>query len=423
MDEIRSIIERLQRQNEENERTKQERLEYWERTKGEIREWRERIRRDFRDYEAWDNDNWARKYFGGLYTAEFYGHPYTAKVQGEEDPTKRSSPRASRQQKERATNKKGSQKNHGPGGVYHPPTPHRRPDFAWIDGPIWPNRQLLSQLHQSWSPWYSSLDTGSQGLNGLLLAGALVLLVYYRRGVRSVLTTSAQLLYVTLWLVAVLVSEAERLLVDAFSLVFGFIAGLLYRVARDYVVLPTARWLGRTFRDMVYGVAAAVLVSWFVYATWLVLRWMAFVCLTGATALVGGGWALQTYVVGPLARLMGDRVRPQVYWVAVAVFAIWAAYGTMWMASLWWCFSPASPNSGTLPLSFMEMAGLEPELDLGHVVVRTVRDALGVHVDERLFTFSDAGRWEKRFMDWFVDRGYVLRPCRYPNCIIPDAEW
>ncbi|KAK7927609.1 hypothetical protein PG985_004607 [Apiospora marii] len=452
-DKVQKVLDDLDRRNKENERTKQERLQEWEEVKGQSREWRERIERDVWDLEAWTNDRWARQTFGGLYTAEFFPEPDTTEYQGEEDPAKRTSPSASRQQTKDVTKekqaekqtkkqtkkqakkqakkptKKQARKDHGLGDVYHPPMPHRRPYFAWIDKPTWrvDSRQLLSQLHQSWSPWYSSLDTGSPALNGLHLAGALALLVYYRRGVRSVLKTSAQLLYVVLWLVAVLVSEAERLVVDALSRVVGLVAGLLYRVARGYVVLPIARWLGRMLRDIVHGVAAAVAVSWLVYATWLVLRRIVSVYLAGAAALVGGVWALQAYVVGPIARPVSERVGPRVYWVAVAIFAIWAAYGAMWTASrtgsLWWWFTAASTHSETPPLSFSEMSKLDPELDLGHVVVRTVRDALGAHIDERLFAFFGAGQWEKRFMDWFVDRGYVLRPCQYPGCVIPDAEW
>jgi len=55
--------------------------------------------------------------------------------------------------------------------------------------------------------------------------------------------------------------------------------------------------------------------------------------------------------------------------------------------------------------------------------VRTVRDALGKHVNERLFEYFEESEWEKRFMDWFVDWGYSLRPCHYPNCRIPEEDW
>ncbi|KAK8128087.1 hypothetical protein PG984_009195 [Apiospora sp. TS-2023a] len=420
-------VTRRKRLDEYEEDRRKRLKEDWELEKALTRDLRERLRRDPWDDEAWETDRWIRMQFGDLYTAEF---------RGEEDPPRPPARRVFGQEVEhkkeevekepeayhglgdihdppRPPARREPEAYHGLGNVHDPPVRHRQPVFAWDDDPIWPRdgRHHLSHQHQSLSPWSSSLDTGSPAVNGLLLAGALALLVYYRHGARTVLTTSAQLLYVMPWLVTVMASEAVRLLAGPIIFVVSYAVGLLYWALRDYIILPTACWLRRTLRHTVYGVAAAVVISWIVYATLVVLRWVP-VYLVSAATLMGGGWVLQAYVLGPLAR-------PRVYWIAVA---IWAAYGTMWLESLRW-YSPASPYSGTPPLSFMEMEELDPGLSLGHVVVRTVRDALGTHVDERLFAFFEAGQWEKRFMDWFVDRGYVLRPCQYLGCMIPDEEW
>ncbi|KAK8059853.1 hypothetical protein PG996_009783 [Apiospora saccharicola] len=357
---------------DEYEEDRRKRLkEDWELEKALTRDLRERLRRDPWDDEAWENDRWIRMQFGDLYTAEF---------RGEEDPPRPPARRAFGQEVEhkREEVKKEPEAYHGLADVHTPPLLHQRP-----------------------------------AVNGLLLIGALALIVYYRRGARTVLTTSAQLLYVMPWLVTVMASEAVRLLAGPIFFVVSYAVGLLYWVLRDYIVLPTAGWFERTFSRTVYGVAAAVVVSWVVYATLVVLQWVLPVYLVSFVTLMGGGWALQAYVLGPLAR-------PRVYWIAVA---IWAAYGAMWLEDLRWYSFPTSPYSETPPLSFMEMEELDPGLSLGHVVVRAVRDALGTHVDERLFAFFDADQWEKRFMDWFVDRGYVLRPCQYLGCMIPDEEW
>ncbi|KAK7982091.1 hypothetical protein PG988_004329 [Apiospora saccharicola] len=402
---------------DEYEEDRRKRLkEDWELEKALTRDLRERLRRDPWDDEAWENDRWIRMQFGDLYTAEF---------RGEEDPPRPPARRAFGQEVEhkREEVKKEPEAYHGLADVHTPPLLHQRSDVAWDDDAIWPrdddhiwprdDQYHLSPLHQSLSPWSSSFDTGSPAVNGLLLIGALALIVYYRRGARTVLTTSAQLLYVMPWLVTVMASEAVRLLAGPIFFVVSYAVGLLYWVLRDYIVLPTAGWFERTFSRTVYGVAAAVVVSWVVYATLVVLQWVLPVYLVSFVTLMGGGWALQAYVLGPLAR-------PRVYWIAVA---IWAAYGAMWLEDLRWYSFPTSPYSETPPLSFMEMEELDPGLSLGHVVVRAVRDALGTHVDERLFAFFDADQWEKRFMDWFVDRGYVLRPCQYLGCMIPDEEW
>ncbi|KAK8090606.1 hypothetical protein PG994_000111 [Apiospora phragmitis] len=256
----------------------------------------------------------------------------------------------------------------------------------------------------------------------MVLVGALVLLLHYRRGVRVVLSMSARILYVVPWLAAVLTQEAAWLFGRYLVAALAWFGRALYRSLRDWLVLPTARWVGRTFEPVVAGVFDVTIAAWAVYGAGWVLRRM-FWYLASAGAFVGGWWALLVCIVSfPRAPSKRERVVPRVYWVRVAVFTISAVYVAMWLPSLY--FSP-SPSHSTDPkrLSFMEKIGRDPELDPQHVVVRTVRDALGNHIDDRRFAF-DVDRCEKRYMDWFVDSGYVLRPCKYPNCMIPtEEEW
>ncbi|KAK8011111.1 hypothetical protein PG990_010076 [Apiospora arundinis] len=459
-DRLDKIIEQLRR----DERKQLE--ESWQRMKKHYRRYRERLKKDPEDVDALKYDRLARRRFGDLYDAEFRGEEEV----GQEKPVSPARTNHQAIDEDEGGQKHSDRSNSGErhskrtraqhgvhlGSAYsweeegearkemrkkrererwkqeNPPSIRPRSDLHWGDESIWLKEPIWIEGYSRYlqkdqlSTWYASLDTGSSAGNYLVLAGALALLVYYRRGARSVLWTSAQLVYLTPWLAVVLTWEAAQLLFHYVLPPVVFAAILLFLGAWDYVLVPAVRWLGRELGPVAYWTAFAVTAAWAVWAALATIVWLRwpFVYTAITAALVAGGWALQAYVVAPAARAVRERVfGPRVYWVAVAIFSIWVIYGALWLKSLWWLASPTTPIPTDPPLSLLETIDLHPDVDPEEVVaVRTVWDALGKHANERLFEYF-LGRWEKRFMDWFVDVGYVLRPCHYVDCIVPDDVW
>lgn len=481
-------------QTERNKR--QELEDSWGQMKSFYKKYRDRLQKDPKDEIALYLDNKARTIYGDLYDAEFRGEvedghqpkpkpipPAVVDHRGEEEVGEDENEGKQRQEdadfynyyerhlerekihwdqlraensleeggegrrreeeetrreekeKERKKKQKGSNRHDSSDGPSQPKRIHLRPltEVSWGGGSVWHKGGIgIGPNQLSSSPWFSSLDTGSPTSNYLLLAGVLLLLLCYWRRALPVLETSAQLLYLVPWLAHVLVWQAAPLPFHYILHLASAAATPLFRGLRDYVALPTARWLGRELCPVAYWTAVAVAAAWATRAVFAVVMWLgwpfvwAVVYTVVAAALVAGGWALQTYVVAPAARAIRERVSgPRVYWIAVAIFSIWAVYGALWLGSLWWWVSlPFRAPNPDQTLSLLQRMELDPGLNLMQVaVVRTVRDALGKHVNERLFEFFDASQWEKRFVDWFVDLGYLLRPCHYSNCKIPNEDW
>ncbi|KAK8051544.1 hypothetical protein PG993_002929 [Apiospora rasikravindrae] len=354
----------------------------WEFAKVDCRELRETLKKSPGDSDAYWYDQYARNRYGDLYTAEFAG---------EKDPA--------------------------PSYSWRSPPPLPTSDHtARIAEALAPRKEVPPQgggarydyyrpirsggLDQVQEQWYNSPFN-----NFVFLAGVVILLVYFRRSIRSILWMSAQVLYVVPLLVAVLLWEITRLPIHFFAGFFAWAARTLW----DYVLLPPLRWLGRELAfPVVVGVFDALVASWVLYgSTWVLWRMFGYFETSGA-ALFAVKWAARACVVAvPWAG--GERSR-----VAVTMYYCWAVYAVLCL--VWW-YWPASPTTtaNPSPLSLVEMV----EGDTERVVVRTVREALGV--DDRLFTFS-MGRWERRIMDWFVATGYTLRPCVFSDCMVPAED-